>query len=120
MAETNGMIKDVFDVDCSDCQHKDVCKFRDNAGDFLKSIRGTYTESGSNPFVITVSCTHKKKEVPTSKVGARVGVELVGGNPTIPAVRGVDLSGDDGIIRVQTDTSSDKTDGSKIVTRKLK
>ena len=119
MAETNGMIKDVFDVDCSDCQHKDVCKFRDNAGDFLKSIRGTYTESGSNPFVITVSCTHKKKEVPTARVGAR-GVEIVGGNPAIPAVRGVDLSGDDGIIRVQTDTSSDKTDGSKIVTRKLK
>ena len=119
MAETNGMIKDVFDVDCSDCQHKDVCKFRDNAGDFLKSIRGTYTESGSNPFVITVSCTHKKKEVPTSKVGAR-GVERIGSNPAIPAVRGVDLSGDDGIGRVQTDTSSDKTDGSKIVTRKLK
>lgn len=119
MAETNGMIKDVFDVDCSDCQHKDVCKFRDNAGDFLKSIRGTYTESGSNPFVITVSCTHKKKEVPTPKVGVR-GVEIVGSNPAIPAVRGADLSGDDGIIRVQTDTSSDKTDGSKIVTRKLK
>ena len=117
MAETNGMIKDVFDVDCSDCQHKDVCKFRDNAGDFLKSIRGTYTESGSNPFVITVSCTHKKKEVPTTP---KVGVEIVGGNPVIPAVRGVDLSRDDGIGRVQTDTSSDKTDGSKIVTRKLK
>ena len=116
MAEINGMIKDVFDVDCSDCQHKDVCKFRDNAGDFLKSIRGTYTESGSNPFVITVSCTHKKKEVPT----ARDGVEIVGGNPAIPAVRGVDLSGDDGVIRIQTDTSSDKTDGSKIVTRELK
>ena len=116
MAETNGMIKDVFDVDCSDCQHKDVCKFRDNAGDFLKSIRGTYTESGSNPFVITVSCTHKKKESPT----ARVGRELIGSNPAIPAVRGCDLSGDDGIGRVQTDTSSDKTDGSKIVTRELK
>ena len=117
MAETNGMIKDVFDVDCSDCQHKDVCKFRDNAGDFLKSIRGTYTENGSNPFVITVSCTHKKKEVPTAKVG----MELIGSNPAIPAVRGVDLSRDDGIGRVQTEmSSSDKTVESKIVTRKLK
>ena len=58
---TNGMIKDIIGVDCNGCQHKDVCRFCENAETFIRDIKGAYPTGGSAPFVLMVSCTHNSK-----------------------------------------------------------
>lgn len=60
MAIATGMVNKVVGVDCFDCQHKDVCKFCDEVGKFDSDIKTVFPEGDSCPFVVTVTCSHKK------------------------------------------------------------